>query len=70
MPDSIFSKLGRALSIFGVSSPEDIRKMQRSGTVTHPPPGDLSATEDICKANDPGYSRPSPHQTSTKREVG
>jgi hypothetical protein len=28
MSNGILSKLGRALSIFGVSSPEDIRRMQ------------------------------------------
>ena len=69
MPGSIFSKLGRALSIFGVSSPEDIRKMQRSGTVTHPPPGDLSATEDIAKRPTRDIGATSPNQTSTQREV-
>jgi hypothetical protein len=29
---NIFSKMGRALSIFGVSNPEDIRKMQEKRT--------------------------------------
>lgn len=28
MSNGIFSKIGRALSIFGVSSPDDIRRMQ------------------------------------------
>jgi hypothetical protein len=28
MPGGIFNKLGRALSIFGVSSPDDIRRMR------------------------------------------
>ncbi|MHB1958663.1 MAG: hypothetical protein ACYCO5_06485 [Acidobacteriaceae bacterium] len=28
MSKGFFSKIGRALSIFGVSSPDDIRKMQ------------------------------------------
>ncbi|MHB1674959.1 MAG: hypothetical protein ACYCSP_12005 [Acidobacteriaceae bacterium] len=28
MSSGIFNKLGRALSIFGVSSPDDIRRMQ------------------------------------------
>ncbi|MGO8717818.1 MAG: hypothetical protein ACLQMO_01210 [Acidobacteriaceae bacterium] len=28
MSNGIFSKIGRALSIFGVSSPDDVRRMQ------------------------------------------
>ncbi len=28
MSNGFFSKIGRALSIFGVSSPDDVRKMQ------------------------------------------
>ncbi len=32
MSNGIFSKIGRALSIFGVSSPDDIRKMEQRKT--------------------------------------
>ncbi|MHB1936622.1 MAG: hypothetical protein ACYCOR_08560 [Acidobacteriaceae bacterium] len=28
MPGGIFNRLGRALSIFGVSNPDDVRRMQ------------------------------------------
>ncbi|MHB8302071.1 MAG: hypothetical protein ACYDC6_04410 [Acidobacteriaceae bacterium] len=32
MSDGIFNKLGRVLSIFGVSSPDDIRRVQLSNS--------------------------------------
>ena len=32
MSNGFFSKIGRALSIFGVSNPDDVRKMQHRKT--------------------------------------
>lgn len=54
MSNGIFSKIGRALSIFGVSSPDDIRKMEqrkmayRSHTAETPPPDSLSHPEEAA----------------------
>ena len=41
MSNGIFSKIGRALSIFGVSSPEDIRRMQNRKAM----PGSVKPTQ-------------------------
>lgn len=37
MSHSIFSKIGRALSIFGVSSPADIRRMEQRNVPRNKP---------------------------------
>ena len=55
MSNGIFSKIGRALSIFGVSSPDDIRKMEQrkmayrsSALAEIPPPDSLSHPEEAA----------------------
>lgn len=37
MPGNIFSRIGRALSIFGVSNPEDIRQIEERKALRNRP---------------------------------
>ena len=50
MSNGFFSKIGRALSIFGVSNPDDVRRMQTrkapAHTVKPGPPADSEGTAD------------------------
>ena len=49
MSNGFFSKIGRALSIFGVSSPEDVRKMQnRKVPANAVKPAPAAASHDIA----------------------
>lgn len=49
MSNGFFSKIGRALSIFGVSSPEDVRRMQaRKAPPGSVKPAPAAASHDIA----------------------
>jgi hypothetical protein len=61
MSNGIFSKIGRALSIFGVSSPEDIRRMQNR----KPMPGPAKPTQPEPAAIPAGKA---PSQEKEKKE--